>query len=74
MLPKGSLRLLLTISIFIPVLSFLVWFNIEGRLKYETLSSITMFISFFGFFIFWAFVRLFLWVQDGYKDENKINN
>ncbi|QEE49124.1 hypothetical protein FUA48_05870 [Flavobacterium alkalisoli] len=69
---KGNLRLLVIISVLIPFISFIVWFNVEGWVKYKTLESASLFICFFGFFIFWAVVRLVLWIKDGYK-EDKIN-
>ena len=59
---KGNLRVLLTFSIAIPLMSLFMWIDSE--------SDLALFIFFFGFFIFWGIVALITWIIDGYKGEN----
>ena len=69
-MPQGSLRLLILISILIPVVSLLVWFNVNGWAKYKRIESISLFLFFFGYFIFWGIAGLIIWIKDGYRGDN----
>lgn len=73
-LPKGTLRLYTVISLSIPIMSLLFSILINGLNGnfFEILDRLFEFFFFAGFFLFWIALRVFLWVKDGYKDEEKV--
>ncbi|RXM44958.1 hypothetical protein BOW55_16780 [Flavobacterium sp. YO12] len=74
-LPKSIMRKYIVFSYVIPVISFVLFYilkSINGygiiyKESYYVASEMFLFLFFFGFFIFWAIIRVRLWVQDGNK-------
>lgn len=60
-LQKGTLRLLVVVSIIISLLLFISAMTLE--------SEALLVLSIFSFFSFWILVRAILWIKDGYKND-----
>lgn len=63
-LPKGTLRLLIVVSIIIPITGLIFYLNFK--------NIFFQYVFFYGFITFWLLVRIILWIYDGYnEDANK---
>lgn len=62
-LPQGTLRLLVCLSVALTMLLFTTAVAVES---FELIV-----ISFISFFVFWIVVRSILWIKDGYKQDAK---
>ena len=62
-LPKGNLRLLIVLSIILPVI-----ITIIGSIKKIIDSDMIPIFLFCMFFIYWIIVRVVIWISDGYKE------